>query len=735
MSDSSPPAPTGPSAALEAARSLVHGLPDPAILYDAELAPLYFNAHFARMSGKRPRRLWRMIHAGRFPFEFVARPGGDEADRLRGVMASARPVTLPEERIRTDDGTEATVMPTCIPVLDDQGRCVGAISSFRDVSAEARVHARYKELIAAEKARAEELERQVEERTRQLTVALEEVTRLSRVDPLTQTLNRRAFYDLAGKALSLAHRHDRSAALLMCDLDHFKQVNDTYGHPTGDKILEEVAEALRGSLRDTDQVGRFGGEEFVVLLTETQAEHVLQVAKRCLEAVRAIPVSDLIPEMGRRQTVSIGAAVFPDHGDNLDDLIRRGDEALYEAKRAGRNRAVLYEPGGGARPPGPLAQSAEQDVSRVLFVAAGSAQAEANSRRLVGDYDIVPCSSIEAATALLRERPFAAVVAEQELEGGSGIEFLRKSFTSAPGAIRVLVLPSRDALLALRRMSAAHADELVVSGEGPHAIAAAIEQGKLRRDLSREEFFGAPASITGVHAGHLAALRQVLDEGAVDMRAQPLVSADDSSAILGYQVMALARDAMLVEPAAAMYTAAARTGSLWELGRLVRRRAAEGIASLPDRALVFVALHPGEVSDPELSEGSGPLCAHSDRVVIQITDRATVPDARGFFTGLQRLRGLGFRLSITDFGAGSASVGAVASLVPDYVKVSRELIRGLSDSQARRHLIHNLVGYCADKGIAVIADGIDTREDGEAAAALGCRILQGAHVGSWRPYP
>jgi diguanylate cyclase (GGDEF)-like protein len=342
--------------ALEAARSIVAGLMDPAILVDDELAPVFFNAVYARMSGHRPRRLWRILESGVSPFEVFGRPQEDEHVQLRQALETGRAITLPEARVRAADGSEAVMMQSFIPVLDQEGACIGAISMFRDLSAEARVHSRYTELIAAEKARAEDLERQVEDRTRQLTAALEEVTRLSRVDPLTQTFNRRAFTEYASQALQLAQRHDRIAALLMCDLDHFKYVNDTYGHQAGDTILQEVARGLDRSLRSTDKVGRFGGEEFIVLLTETEAENVAQVAERCRQAVRSIPVASLVPGMPGPQTVSIGAAVYPEHGESLDTLLRCADEALYQAKGAGRDCAVLYTVGRESGPSGARAR-------------------------------------------------------------------------------------------------------------------------------------------------------------------------------------------------------------------------------------------------------------------------------------------------------------------------------------------------------------------------------------------
>lgn len=715
-------------APLAAARSIVAGLIDPAILYDARLAPLFFNAHYARMSGQRPRRLWRLIRSGTLPFEYCGEADEDERAQLGEVVSAGRPVTLPEVRVRALDGTEAVVMPSFIPVLDEGERGVGVISSFRDVSAEARVHARYKELIAVEKARAEDLERQVADRTRQLTAALEEVTRLSKVDPLTQTINRRAFYEQAERALELARRHDRCAAVLMCDLDYFKEVNDTFGHQAGDTVLERVARALEACLRGTDLVGRFGGEEFVVLLTETHPDHLAKVAERCLEAVRAIPVAELIPGMRGPQTLSVGAAVFPDDGDDLDALMRGADGALYAAKANGRDRAILCADAAGEEGAGEGGVQMGDEAPSVLVVGTGAQRRDEYVRELSGRYSVFYAASVDDALQQVRERPFDSIVAEEALPEGSGVDFLRQTLAHAPEATRILALPTREWLFTLQGVSAAHVDEFVQSADGPGTLAKAIDDAKLSRTLAREEFWDGPGMITGVHEGHLAALETSLSRGELEVALLPIADTA-AGAIAGYELVATSASAMVVEPAGAIYRAALRAGRIWELGRMVRRRAAEAADSLPPGARLFVSLHPGEMGDPELAGAGCPLAARLDRVVVQMTARATVPDARAFLRGLRALREVGFELAITDFGGGSASLGAAESLAPDYIKVRGDLIRGFSASTARRSLVENLIAYCRDQRIVPAATSIDTEPDHELAKDVGFRLLQGDRIG------
>src|SRR5262249_49816802 len=186
-------------------------------------------------------------------------------------------------------------------------------------------------------ARAEGLERRAGQPPRGLVAALEEVPRPSAPDPLTGLLNRRAFAQHADQALKLADRYKRSLGLLLCDLDHFKKFNDTHGHQAGDVLLQAAARALQGAVRTTDKVARFGGEESIILLVETDPEQVTVVGERCREAIRTLPIGELVPGVKGHQTVSVGVAVYPDGGDTVDTLIGHADLALYQAKRSGRD--------------------------------------------------------------------------------------------------------------------------------------------------------------------------------------------------------------------------------------------------------------------------------------------------------------------------------------------------------------------------------------------------------------
>ena len=178
--------------------------------------------------------------------------------------------------------------------------------------------------------------------TSQATVAVdnvllhEEARRLSVTDGLTGLWNFRYFQLTLAREIERGSRFDRPLALLMLDLDHFKRVNDQYGHQRGDAVLIELAERLRGLVRDVDTLARYGGEELVVVLPETDEPGAVRAAERICEAVRATTFG-LSGELPVPVTVSIGVAVFPGHGATPSALLRAADDALYAAKREGRD--------------------------------------------------------------------------------------------------------------------------------------------------------------------------------------------------------------------------------------------------------------------------------------------------------------------------------------------------------------------------------------------------------------
>jgi diguanylate cyclase (GGDEF)-like protein len=174
-----------------------------------------------------------------------------------------------------------------------------------------------------------------------MTIEREEMVRsleqLAITDGLTGVFNHRYFQMRLENEVKRAHRYKLPFALLMIDLDHFKDINDRYGHAVGDVVLSHVAGLLRASVRETDLTARYGGEEFAVVLTQTSLPDAVLTAERLRNAVSELPVHTA-EGVALQVTVSIGVAACPDHGDNREALLQASDKALYAAKSAGRNQ-------------------------------------------------------------------------------------------------------------------------------------------------------------------------------------------------------------------------------------------------------------------------------------------------------------------------------------------------------------------------------------------------------------
>lgn len=185
-----------------------------------------------------------------------------------------------------------------------------------------------------------DLEKRVQERTIELQALNVEIARQAMHDPLTELPNRTLLVERLKQNIYLAKRNGKQVAFLMLDLNNFKEVNDTLGHPQGDRLLLDVASRLPTALRQSDTVGRLGGDEFGIVLPDTDSKHAVEVAKKVLDSLApSFELDDQILSIG----ASIGIALYPEHGDDDASLIRYADIAMYDAKGS-RGEPCLYDP-------------------------------------------------------------------------------------------------------------------------------------------------------------------------------------------------------------------------------------------------------------------------------------------------------------------------------------------------------------------------------------------------------
>ena len=178
-----------------------------------------------------------------------------------------------------------------------------------------------------------ELESKVKSRTADLILLNKKLEKMASTDPLTNIYNRRYFFEIAKHQLKLVKREQSTLSVAMIDIDKFKNINDTYGHDIGDKVIQSLAHELTKILRDSDVFTRFGGEEFVILFPHTNLEGALTVAEKIRQIISSSSEVDKVSF-----TISIGVSEFIKEEESIDNVIKRADTALYKAKKAGRNR-------------------------------------------------------------------------------------------------------------------------------------------------------------------------------------------------------------------------------------------------------------------------------------------------------------------------------------------------------------------------------------------------------------
>ena len=229
-------------------------------------------------------------------------------------------------RYKVPDGSERYFSINASPVLGDQSRREGAVVTIRDVTQ-----------IEAHRADVERMVMRLRFSRDEVRSQNRELKILADQDPLTGCLNRRAFFDVFGAAFEQAVQSGSSIACMMIDVDHFKQVNDRYGHPRGDEVLKAVALTLRQTFIPSSVVGRYGGEEFCVVLPQVCMTKASDLAEQVRSQIQNIPFGD---EPSMRLSASIGISGLRAGVATMEDMIRQADECLYQAKRNGRNQVV-----------------------------------------------------------------------------------------------------------------------------------------------------------------------------------------------------------------------------------------------------------------------------------------------------------------------------------------------------------------------------------------------------------
>lgn len=343
---------------------------------------------------------------------------------------------------------------------------------------------------------------------------------------------------------------------------------------------------------------------------------------------------------------------------------------------------------------------------------------------------VTVCAGLVEAVRIVRSARVDVLVTAGHLDRGELIALARAMAIEDPDLPIVALSRHGDALtaaaLGVFRCVTPHADpsvlrEAVVIAANAHRLA------KLRKQAAA--LTGSNVAIEIVPVG----LDSVLD-AAIDglwLAVQPIVRAS-SGEIFAYEALMRTPSELLRSPPEVL-DVAEQLGRVWDVGRAVRARAASLIRAWHHSALLFVNLHPADLSDPELHDDTAPLAEASQTVVFEITERTSIERVEHASEGVERLRRRGMRIAVDDLGSGYSGLNSIARLEPEFVKIDMALVRGLDTDKRRQKLVTSMTAVCHDLGIQVVAEGIETMPERVACSDAGVDFLQGYLIA--RPGP
>lgn len=258
-------------------------------------------------------------------------------EELIETVFDSRPTPDREWSDIARDGSRFTVIVNTFPLFAADGSVTGGIAACADITAHKHLQAQNEKQMSEIQRAYHELDSSrtdLESMNSALSDANRQLRKLASVDSLTNILNRRSIFKTLEREAAISKRRSRPLSVLMVDIDHFKALNDTHGHMVGDQVLKSVATRLKSASRLGDHAGRYGGEEFVVVLPDTDGDDAVRVAERVRRQIAADETA------GAKVTVSIGVSSWDANFDSIEHFIDAADRALYEAKRTGRNRVV-----------------------------------------------------------------------------------------------------------------------------------------------------------------------------------------------------------------------------------------------------------------------------------------------------------------------------------------------------------------------------------------------------------
>jgi diguanylate cyclase (GGDEF)-like protein/PAS domain S-box-containing protein len=565
--------------------------------------------------------------------------------------------------------------------------------------------------------------------------ALEEV---SRTDSLTGCLNRRGFEESARVELDRLARRGLQGAIVVLDIDHFKPVNDSFGHAAGDELLCWTANTLEQTVRGSDFVGRLGGDEFAVLLSEVDAAAAEAMVERIDRALR-----DRAPS-------SLGVAAFPDEGTELELLCRRADARLYASRESRRDydrraRAVLDETGVGAQHASEAFESLP--VWRAAVDAMPHGARDGGMRSGARSLDNELLDQIDASVVCV---DMSGIL----VSWNSGAEALygwRREEAIGRRA-RDLVVPADASAAELLR------DRVSAEGRWDGELLVRHKDGSLFTAYVRNRLIldddGEPAAIVGVavdvservaaetqqrrDAAKLACLNdveQALRDDRLVLHAQPIIDLQTGDAVQHELLLRMVDGNGEILSPADFLPVVEQYALIREVDRWVIER---GTRLAGEGCPVQLNVSARSVSDPDVLEQIERCIRRNDvapgTLVFEITETAIVEDEHAALAFAERLHALGCGLALDDFGTGYGTLTYLKRMPVDYLKLDIEFVRDLTSNEASRHVVQAVVSLAGDFGLQTVAEGVEDAETLELLKRFGVDFAQGFHIARPEPF-
>jgi EAL domain-containing protein (putative c-di-GMP-specific phosphodiesterase class I) len=359
----------------------------------------------------------------------------------------------------------------------------------------------------------------------------------------------------------------------------------------------------------------------------------------------------------------------------------------------------------------------------VLLVDDDPLALRAMERSLRPDFEVFAYDSGEEAIEHVSRGGVATVLSDITMPGKSGLELLRaiRGYDADLPVILITGSPTLEgATQAIEYGVFRYLSKPFDRAQLCSTVQSATRLYRMAR-MKREalELMGTPGASDRV--GLDVSFRRALETLWVAF--QPIVSMSSRS-IFGYEALMRSSDAALPGPTH-LLDAAERLGALDDLGRLIRRRAVEPLLEAPADTLLFVNLHPRDLLDPDLTDPESPLTRVASRVVLEVTERASLAGLDDVHERVAKLRSLGFRVAVDDLGAGYAGLTSFALLEPEIVKIDMALTRDIDKSAVKQKLVASLCGLCREMNLIIVTEGVETVAERDTLVGLGCDLLQG----------